>query len=64
MDQADLAERAKLSVTTISNMEGTGAGTLRSSFGTVRAVQLALEAAGVEFLDGDSPGVRLKASKA
>jgi hypothetical protein len=27
------------------------------------AVKQALEAAGIEFLDGDRPGVRLKASK-
>ena len=64
MDQAELAKRAKLSVTTISNMEGVGGDILRSSFETVRAVQRALEAVGVEFTNGDSPGVRLKASKA
>ena len=64
MDQAELAKRAKLSVTTISNMEGVGRDILRSSFETVRAVQRALEAVGVEFTNGDSPGVRLKASKA
>ena len=61
LDQAELAKRAKISVTTISNMEGVGAKTLRSSFETVRAVQRALESAGVEFTNGDSPGVRLKA---
>ena len=64
MAQAELAKRAKLSVTTISNMEGVGGEILRSSFETVRAVQRALEAVGVEFTNGDSPGVRLKASKA
>jgi hypothetical protein len=44
-------------------MEARGAAVLRSSLETVMAVQLALEAAGVEFLNGDSPGVRLKPSK-
>ena len=61
--QATLAERAGLNVDTIRNMETRGNETLRSSLETVRAVQLALEAAGVEFLNGDSPGVRLKAKQ-
>jgi hypothetical protein len=29
----------------------------------VRSVQATLEAAGIEFLDGDAPGVRLRAKK-
>ncbi len=33
----------------------------KSAFETVRVVQLALEAAGVEFTNGDQPGVRMKA---
>lgn len=56
MDQAELARRAGLSVTMISNMEGQGDALFRSSFETVQAVQRALEAAGIEFLDGDRPG--------
>lgn len=61
MDQVELAKRAKISVTTVSNMEGVAGDILRSSFETVRAVQQALESAGIEFTNGDSPGVRLKA---
>lgn len=64
MDQAELARRAGLSVTMISNMEGQGDALFRSSFETVQAVQRALEAAGIEFLDGDRPGVRIRASRA
>jgi transcriptional regulator with XRE-family HTH domain len=60
MGQSELAEKTKLSVTTISNMEGQGASPFRSSFETVRTVQKVLEAAGVEFLNGNSPGVRLR----
>jgi hypothetical protein len=56
-----LAERAKLNPNTIRDMEARGEAVLRSSLETVRAVQLALEAAGVEFLNGDRPGVRVKA---
>ena len=63
LTQAALADRAKLDPSTIVDMEARGAAVLRSSLETVRAVQIALEAAGVEFLDGDSPGVRLKTSK-
>ena len=63
MTQRELAEKAKLNMDTIGAMEARGDGMLRSSLGTVRAVQTALEAAGVEFLNGDSPGVRLKPSK-
>lgn len=61
LTQVELAERAKLNPNTIRDMEARGEAVLRSSLETVRAVQLALEAAGVEFLNGDRPGVRVKA---
>lgn len=60
MDQVTLAERSKVSANTIRAMEGKGANTLTSGLDTVRAVQAALEAAGVEFLNHGRPGVRLK----
>lgn len=60
MDQVTLAERAGVSANTIRSMEGKGAGTLTSGLDTVRAVQAALEAAGVEFLNHGRPGVRLR----
>jgi transcriptional regulator with XRE-family HTH domain len=60
MTQVELAGRAKLNANTIRDMEARGTETLRSSLETVRAVQLVLEAAGIEFLNGDRPGVRLK----
>ena len=60
MDQVTLAERSKVSANTIRSMEGKGANTLTSGLDTVRAVQAALEAAGVEFLNHGRPGVRLK----
>jgi hypothetical protein len=40
-------------------MEGAG-GPGKSAAANVDAVQRALEAAGVEFTDGDAPGVRLR----
>ena len=59
----ELAGRAKLNVSTIAEMEARGPETLRSGLETVLAVQVALEAVGVEFLNGDSPGVRLRPAK-
>ena len=60
MDQVTLAERSGVSANTIRSMEGKGAGGLTSGLDTVRAVQSALEAAGVEFLNHGRPGVRLR----
>ncbi len=60
MDQVTLAERSKVSANTIRSMEGKGAAVLTSGLDTVRAVQSALEAAGVEFLNHGRPGVRLR----
>lgn len=61
MDQVTLAERSKVSANTIRSMEGKGANMLTSGLDTVQAVQSALEAAGVEFLNHGRPGVRLRA---
>lgn len=59
MEQADLAERSGVAVTTIRKMEWKGAETLTSGLDTIKRVQEALEAAGVEFLNHGQPGVRL-----
>jgi len=62
--QQDLTERAGLSLTTIKRMETLGTG--RSSAENLNAVQKALEAAGVMFIDsnGNGAGVRLVAPRA
>lgn len=60
MDQMTLAQAANVSANTIRAMEGKGASTLTSGLDTIRAVQSALEAAGVEFLNHGRPGVRLR----
>lgn len=59
VDQAWLAERAGVSVNTVRNMESRGAAAITSGVVTVRRVQVALEAAGIEFLNHGRPGVRL-----
>lgn len=59
MEQADLAEKSGVAVTTIRKMEWKGAETLSSGLDTIKRVQNALEAVGVEFLNHGQPGVRL-----
>jgi transcriptional regulator with XRE-family HTH domain len=60
LDQTALADAAGVNVNTIRNMESKGGRILTSSVEVVRRVQIALEAAGVEFLNHGKPGVRLK----
>ncbi len=52
----ELAERAMVSPSTITRMES--GEPLKDR--TIDAIQRALEAAGVEFTNGDQPGVRLR----
>src|SRR5262245_44545751 len=59
VDQHELADSAGINVNTIRNMEARGAEPITSSAVTVRKVQLALEARGIEFLNHALPGVRL-----
>jgi hypothetical protein len=59
IDQIKLAELAGLNVNTVRNMEASGPGPIAGRAQNVQAIQLALEGAGVEFLDHGQPGVRL-----
>jgi transcriptional regulator with XRE-family HTH domain len=56
----ELAKMAKVAPMTISRLETGRAGGYAE---TLRKIQRALEDAGVEFTNGDSPGVRLKKKK-
>jgi transcriptional regulator with XRE-family HTH domain len=56
-NQDDLAHAARVSVVTVRNFENDKSVPQRA---TLEVIQRALEAAGVEFFDGDSPGVRLR----
>jgi transcriptional regulator with XRE-family HTH domain len=62
VDQRRVADSAGVNVNTIRNMEARGAEPITSSAVTVRNVQLALEALGIEFLNHARPGVRLNTS--
>ncbi|HXN69129.1 MAG TPA: helix-turn-helix transcriptional regulator, partial [Bradyrhizobium sp.] len=54
--QQDIANLARVSVVTIRNFENEKSTPQRA---TLDVIQRALEAAGVEFTNGDRPGVRL-----
>lgn len=60
MDQEALAKAAGVSPNTIRNMEASKAEPIRANNQTVVAVQRALEAVGLEFLNHGQPGVRLR----
>ena len=59
VNQQEVADNAGVNVNTIRNMEARGPKPITSSAVTVRNVQLALEALGIEFLNHARPGVRL-----
>ena len=54
--QAELAARSNLSESTIRDFEK---GRRLPSINNLAAMRRALEVAGVQFIDGDQPGVRL-----
>ncbi len=58
-DQKDLAEASGVSLPTIKRMEASK-GEVRGTASNVWKVQSALEDAGIEFINGDAPGVRLR----
>jgi DNA-binding transcriptional regulator YiaG len=60
MDQAVLAEAANVSRNVIIDFEK---GRRVPTRNNLAAIQRVLEKAGVEFTNGDSPGVRLRKSK-
>jgi transcriptional regulator with XRE-family HTH domain len=56
----ELAKIADVSAMTVTRLENERSGGYAD---TLRKIQEALETAGVEFLNGDSPGVRLRTPK-
>jgi transcriptional regulator with XRE-family HTH domain len=62
MEQAELADKAGVSINTVRNMEAAGADEVRVRSDTLFRVQEALKAAGVIFVEenGDGPGVRMR----
>jgi transcriptional regulator with XRE-family HTH domain len=62
IDQIELARRSGVARGTVRRMESFD-GEVGSRTATLSRVQAVLERAGVEFLGGDQPGVRLRAIK-
>jgi DNA-binding XRE family transcriptional regulator len=60
MDQRELAELAGVTVETLRRIEDE-LGPVPAYEATIAAIQHALEVAGVEFINGNEPGVKLKA---
>jgi predicted transcriptional regulator len=60
IEQKELAQMAGVSLETIKRIERSP-GAVSAYASTVDSLQRALESAGVEFTNGDQPGVRLKA---
>jgi predicted transcriptional regulator len=58
--QRELAERAGISKTGLNNIER---GSADPKASTLTAIWRAIEDAGVEFTNGDEPGVKLKATQ-
>ena len=59
LDQETLAERVGVSDNTIRNMEACGSEPVGGFASTREKVREALEHQGIEFFNGDAPGVRL-----
>ncbi len=60
LDQEELAEKVGVSDNTIRNMEARGSEPVGGFASTRDKVREALEGMGIEFLNNDSPGVRMR----
>ena len=60
--QGDLARASGVSLPTIKRLEAIP-GILAAHSSTVAALRRALESAGIEFTDGNSPGLRLRVER-
>ena len=59
LEQMELSRRAKVGIATLQRMEACGLDPVRGRLATFERIRAALEALGVEFINGDNPGVRL-----
>lgn len=57
-DQRDLAQHASISLPTVQRIEMSD-DQVRGQFDTIERVRRCLEGAGIEFIYGNAPGVRL-----
>jgi transcriptional regulator with XRE-family HTH domain len=59
LDQSVVAERAGVSAETIKRLEKMDGPLMATKTATLYALEQVFQDAGIEFLDGDAPGVRL-----
>jgi transcriptional regulator with XRE-family HTH domain len=62
LSQAEIARRAGISIPTMKRAEADSG--IRVASATIVAIRSVLEAAGVEFTNGEAPGVKLKPKRA
>lgn len=60
LSQSDLARMAGISVPTVKRAESDIANTPNVAEETRERIEVVLQQAGIEFANGDTPGVRLK----
>jgi predicted transcriptional regulator len=60
--QQELSKKSRVALGTVKRMEGFD-GPVGARTDTLRKITTILEKAGVEFLNGEQPGVRLRAKK-
>ncbi len=60
--QTDLAKKSGVAISTVRRMESFD-GEIGARTGTLSLIKRSLEKAGIEFLNDDSPGVRLRPAK-
>jgi hypothetical protein len=62
MEQIELAKRARVAIGTVRRMESFD-GEVGARTSTLSLVKRALEKAGIEFLNDDRPGVRMRSPR-
>lgn len=62
MEQIELAQRSRVAIGTIRRMESFD-GEVGARTSTLSKVQATLERAGIEFLNDDRPGVRMRVAQ-
>lgn len=63
MEQSTLAEAAGVSVETVKRLESQDGPLLSGRAATIDAIEKALTKAGVDFTNGDEPGVKLRSKR-
>lgn len=63
MEQSELAAAAGVSVETVKRLEAQDGPLLTGRAATINAIEKALVKAGIDFTNGDEPGVKLRSKR-